>query len=152
MASNHGYSAFFNNVTYVRPKVPTLYSVMSSGPLATNSEIYGTNTNAFILQKGEIVEIILNNDDKGKHPFHLHGHTFQTVARSEEAAGSYSGDTTLPKVPMRRDTIMVNPNGNLVLRFKADNPDKYPTDALCPSPADRFFHVSGYFTVTLNGT
>lgn len=101
---------------------------MSSGSFATNSEIYGTNTNAFILKKGEIVEIILNNDDKGRHPFHLHGHAFQTVARSEEAAGSYYGDVTLPKVPMRRDTVMVNPNGNVVLRFKADNPDKYITD------------------------
>ena len=152
MVSDHSTSAFFNNITFVRPKVPTLYSVMSSGSLATNSEIYGTNTNPFILKKGEIVEIILNNDDAGRHPFHLHGHTFQTVARSEEAAGFYSGNATLPKVPMRRDTIMVNPNGNLVLRFKADNPDKYITDVPCFSPADSFFHVSGYSTVTLNGT
>ena len=89
------------------------------------------NTNAFLLKKGEIVEIIVNNDDKGRHPFHLHGHSFQTVSRSEEAAGFYNGTGTFPKVPMRRDTIMVNPNGNIVLRFKADNPDKYITDGTC---------------------
>lgn len=132
IVTNHGYSAFFNNITYVRPKVPTLYSALSSGPLATNSDIYGANTNAFILRKGEIVEIIVNNDDKGRHPFHLHGHDFQTVARSEEEAGSYNGSGTFPKVPMRRDTIMLNPNGNAVLRFKADNPDKYSTKLMCP--------------------
>lgn len=152
MVSNHSSSAFFNNITYVRPKVPTLYSVISSGPLATNAEIYGTNTNAFILKKDEIVEIILNNDDKGRHPFHLHGHTFQTVARSEEEGGFYNGSVTLPKVPMRRDTIMVNPNGNIVLRFKADNPDKYTTDVRCYSSADVLLHASGYSTVTSNGT
>ncbi len=97
---------------------------MSSGLSATNAEIYGVNTNPFILKKGDVVEIVVNNDDKGKHPFHLHGHSFQTVVRSEEAAGFYVGNETFPKVPMRRDTIMVKPNGNIVLRFKADNPDK----------------------------
>ncbi|KAL2003721.1 hypothetical protein VTN02DRAFT_2624 [Thermoascus thermophilus] len=27
-----------------------------------------------------------------------------------------------PRVPMRRDTVLVNPNGNVALRFRADNP------------------------------
>ncbi|KAL2845749.1 Cupredoxin [Aspergillus pseudodeflectus] len=40
---------------------------------------HGRNTNAFILAKGEIVDIVLNNDDTGKHPFHLHGHGFQVI-------------------------------------------------------------------------
>ncbi|OBT50152.1 hypothetical protein VE04_09138 [Pseudogymnoascus sp. 24MN13] len=31
-------------------------------------------------------------------------------------------DTDFSKTPMRRDTLMVRPNGNMVLRFKADNP------------------------------
>lgn len=128
---NIRYSAFFNNVTYVRPKVPTLYSVMSSGDLATNAEVYGVNTNPFILKKGDIVEIVVNNADPGKHPFHLHGHVFQTVARSAEEAGSYVGNETFPEVPMRRDTVMVNPNGNVVLRFRADNPDKFIPHLLC---------------------
>lgn len=125
MRSDESSSAFFNNVTYVRPKVPTLYSVMSSGALASNQEVYGVNTNALIVEKGEVVEIILNNADKGRHPFHLHGHAFQTVARSVEGAGPYESDkATLSQVPMRRDTVLVHPGGNIVLRFRADNPDK----------------------------
>ena len=87
-----------------------------------NPAVYGSSTNAFVLEKGQVVEIVLNNYDPGKHPFHLHGHNFQTVVRSAVDAGAYVNNETFPKVPMRRDTFMVNPNGNIVLRFKADNP------------------------------
>ncbi|KAL8720586.1 MAG: hypothetical protein Q9225_002575 [Loekoesia sp. 1 TL-2023] len=114
--------AFFNNRTYVRPKVPTLYSALTSGNLATNPAIYGTNTNAFVLEKNQVVEIVLNSLDPGKHPFHLHGHAFQAVVRSAEEAGVYVNNETFPEIPMRRDTFTVYPNGNIVLRFKADNP------------------------------
>ncbi|MDI1487725.1 MAG: hypothetical protein OHK93_006997 [Ramalina farinacea] len=114
--------AFFNDITYIRPKVPTLYTALSSGPTAFNSTIYSPDTNAFILQKNQVVEIILNNNDPGKHPFHLHGHSFQAIVRSEEEAGNYVGNETFPAIPMRRDTFMVRPNGNFVIRFRADNP------------------------------
>ena len=122
LANEH--SAFLNDVTYVTPKVPTLYSVMTSGPSASSVGIYGSNTNAFILAKDEIIEIVLNNDDAGKHPFHLHGHNFQTVVRSAEDWGAYDANnhSAFPAVPMRRDVIMVKPSSNIVLRFKADNP------------------------------
>lgn len=102
--------------------MPTLYTALTTGTSATNVAVYGENTNAFVLKKGEVVEIVLNNDDPGKHPFHLHGHNFQTVARSEENMGFYANNVSFPKVPMRRDVFMVRPNGNIVLRFKADNP------------------------------
>jgi iron transport multicopper oxidase len=46
--------------------VPTLYTVLSTGPNATNAAIYGSNTNQIMLEAGEVVEIILNNDDPGK--------------------------------------------------------------------------------------
>jgi iron transport multicopper oxidase len=70
-----------------------------------------------------VVEIVLNNDDPGKHPFHLHGHEFQVVARSDDDAGAWNEtEGELRDTPMRRDTVLVRPNGNIVLRFKADNP------------------------------
>ncbi|KAL6705643.1 hypothetical protein ACN47E_006590 [Coniothyrium glycines] len=116
--------AFFNDVTYVAPKVPTLYTVLSTASNATNPVIYGGNTNAFVLAQNEVIEIVLNNNDPGKHPFHLHGHAFQVVTRSEDEAGSYDpNNTTAPSsTPMRRDTILVRPNGHIVLRFQSDNP------------------------------
>ena len=84
-----------------------------------------------MLKKGDVVEIILNNDDPGKHPFHLHGHDFQTVVRSEEEVGAFDAaniSAPMPRTPMRRDTLLVRPNGHFAIRFRADNPDKrHPT-------------------------
>lgn len=111
-------------MTYVRPKIPTLYTALTTGATANDPTIYGVNANAFVLKKGDVVEIALNSLDPGKHPFHLHGHAFQAVARGEEEAGLYNGSDIKPAVPMKRDTFMVRPNSYIVLRFRADNPDK----------------------------
>lgn len=115
-------------MTYVRPKIPTLYSVLSTGTNATDPTIYGVNTNAFVLEQNEVVEIVFNNADAGKHPFHLHGHSFQVVVRADEDAGYYlapsnvTADANLPQIPMRRDTLMVRPGSHFVIRFRSDNP------------------------------
>ncbi|KAI5359150.1 Putative multicopper oxidase, type 1, multicopper oxidase, copper-binding, cupredoxin [Septoria linicola] len=116
--------AWFNDITYVRPKVPTLYSALTTGEYANNATVYGRDTNSFVLNKDDVIEIILNNDDPGKHPFHLHGHNFQVVYRSPDEWGFYdpANHTDFPQKPMRRDTFWVRPNGNFVIRFKADNP------------------------------
>lgn len=118
--------AFFNNITYVAPKVPTLYTVMTAGEDAANPLVYGEFVHPFVLEKNSIVEIVVNNLDSGKHPFHLHGHNFQAIARSDEEAGVFdstnSTQTNYPAIPMRRDTLVLRPDGYIVLRFQADNP------------------------------
>jgi iron transport multicopper oxidase len=97
---------------------------MTSGSKATDPTIYGDYTNAYVLNKGDIVEIILNNNDAGKHPFHLHGHNFQAIWRADPNSGFYNpvNETKFPAKPMRRDVFMVRPNGNFVVRFRSDNP------------------------------
>lgn len=124
--------AFFNNLTYVSPKVPTLGSVLSanSSEVALSQEIYGSNTHSIVLQKDEIVEIVLNNLDTGTHPFHLHGHVFQTFVRGPDypdteftpVAYNESAPQDYPEHPMIRDTLYVRPQSNFVVRFKANNP------------------------------
>ena len=119
--------AFFNNLTWTAPVVPTLYTVLSAPPSMLNdARIYGSNTNTYVLPHMAVVELILNNHDPGKHPFHLHGHAFQTIIRSDEEVGDYDPnnvtDQDFPATPMRRDTILMRPNGHAVLRFQADNP------------------------------
>lgn len=90
--------------------------------------MYGVNSNAYILGDQQVVEIVLNNHDPGKHPFHLHGHAFQAVVRGDDDSGDYdanavlNGSVVLPRRPMRRDTLLVRPNGHIVMRFKSDNP------------------------------
>lgn len=122
--------AFFNDITYTPPKVPTLYTVYSSPEEHIyNAEIYGSNTNAFILNHNDVVEIVLNNDDDNKHNFHFHGHNFQIIERGEPDAGHYNLTESFDKnkvyendYPMIRDTVFVEGNSYLVLRFIANNP------------------------------
>ncbi|KAK9464750.1 Cupredoxin [Lipomyces arxii] len=121
--------AFFNDLTYTAPKVPTLMTVMSSGNMSTDAAVYGTNTHTYVLEHNQVVEIVLNNADPGKHPFHLHGHVFQVIERSEAAPDDntflvYDADNpgTVNQYPMRRDTVYVRPQGYFVIRFRSDNP------------------------------
>jgi iron transport multicopper oxidase len=116
--------AFFNQITYVPPIVPTLFTAMSSGNYTMDPAIYGTYSNPYVLKHNQMVEIVVNNGDAGKHPFHLHGHVFQVVYRSDEDAGTYNSSMVLdfPANPMRRDTVQVPPGGFALLRFRADNP------------------------------
>lgn len=131
--------AFFNNVSYVDPKVPTLTTALTSGKFGKDPRIYGDNINSYVFEKGEIIEIVLNNYDTGKHPFHLHGHNFQVVQKSpafhededfpdedqDKMTVPYNESAPLmdfPLHPVTRDTVLLEPNGHVVLRFKADNP------------------------------
>jgi len=112
-----------NNVTYLQQIVPTLYTALTTGQDANNPLVYGVNSNPYVLEYNNIIEIRLNNFDSGGHPFHLHGHQFQVVARSLQDAGVYDGnDRAFPHIPMRRDTVQVYEGGYVVLRFQANNP------------------------------
>jgi len=116
-----------NDITYVEPKVPSLYTALSVGKAATNRDVYGEYANAQVVNHNDIVEVVVNNHDTGRHPIHMHGHNFQMVERSAAGAGVYSGiPKGAPSIPIRRDTMNVNGTGYLVYRFKADNPDKRP--------------------------
>lgn len=121
--------AFFNDTTYTKPKVPTLVTAMSAGELAVNEKVYGTDTGSFVLQHNDIVDIVVNNHDTGKHPFHLHGHNFQLIERHQPidddaspVAYNASDHAERPEFPMMRDVVYLNPQSYMVLRFKADNP------------------------------
>ncbi|XHG04318.1 hypothetical protein AWENTII_007594 [Aspergillus wentii] len=127
--------AFFNEISYTKPKVPTLYTVMSSGSLATNPTVYGEYTHPVVLEENQVVEIVLNNGDTGSHPFHLHGHNFQLVDRfpsygphfydyadGDPVVYNASNHSSFPTYPARRDTFVLPPQGYFVIRFRANNP------------------------------
>ncbi|KAL4987655.1 Cupredoxin [Aspergillus falconensis] len=144
--------AFFNSISYVSPKVPVLYSALITGSAASNATVYGTDTNAYVLEKVDIVDIVLNNDDTRKHPFHLHGHNFRVLWRSGDYEGHFNKDNvTFASVPVCWDTLIVSPMGNFVVRFKADNPDHYdvcaaagtPTEGNAAGNTEDFFDLAG---------
>lgn len=117
--------AFFTGSTYKAPITPTLFTTIAAGgnvntTLVSDPTIYGTHTNTHVLPHLNMIEMVLNNQDAGKHPFHLHGHVFQVIKRSEENEGDYNPANTswtIPANPMRRDTIQLPPSGHAIVRF-----------------------------------
>lgn len=113
---------YLNGASYVDQKVPTLYSVLTApAEHLTNPAIYGSGANPYILPFGAVVEINIMNHDDRAHPFHLHGHAFQVVARSDNGF-LWPGLYEEPATPMKRDTVTVYAQGTATIRFVADNP------------------------------
>lgn len=114
----------FNEVPYLSPLVPSLNTMLTTGEYASDVSVYGPQSQAFVLNHLDMIEIVVNNLDAGYHPFHLHGHVFQVVGRGD---GVYDGHNNSAVEwfldnPMRRDTISVPPEGFVLIRFRADNP------------------------------
>ncbi|KAJ5832021.1 CAZyme family AA1 [Penicillium riverlandense] len=112
-----------NNETYLSPKVPSLYTAMTVGPeFSSDPAVYG-EVNPYVVRYGEVVEVIINNHHNNLHPWHLHGHQFQVLQRSAVDGGYFTGySANVSETPIRRDTIMVQNHGHVVIRFRADNP------------------------------
>ncbi|KAJ2549815.1 ferroxidase fet3 [Coemansia sp. RSA 1933] len=119
--------SMLDSVPYKTPKVPTLFSAITMGDLATDATIYGTQTRAHVLDHMDIVEIELHNPGFLDHTFHLHGHTFQVVEYGPTGGPFIPGltPTKLRKAkgaPIRRDTFMLKASSYIKVRFIADNP------------------------------
>jgi len=61
--------AMFNQISYKQPIVPTLLTTLSvPSNYTTDATIYGTSTNPLVLSHNNMVQIVVNNGDAGKHP------------------------------------------------------------------------------------
>lgn len=65
--------ASFNNVTYVSPNVPSIFTALTMGDNAFLSQVYGAQTSAFAYKHLQNIQLTVYNWDAGFHPFHLHG-------------------------------------------------------------------------------
>ncbi|KAJ6123678.1 Multicopper oxidase type 2 [Penicillium samsonianum] len=100
---------------------------MSAGNLATDATVYSEYTQSVILEKDDVVEIILSNQDSGTHPFHLHGYAFQLLGRfpsygenfydydagTEFATFDPSNHTELPVYPAAHNTFVLPPGDTM---------------------------------------
>ncbi|KAH8809524.1 Fet3 protein [Flagelloscypha sp. PMI_526] len=122
--------AMFNDITYNAPVVPTVFSAVTlnnvTGQAGANSVPGAYGPWNYVLELNGSVDLVVQNSDAGKHPFHLHGHKFQIVNRASDFT---SDDPTLnpPLVegqanPVRRDVVQIESGGSATLRFIADNP------------------------------
>ncbi|KAG2003852.1 hypothetical protein GB937_009345 [Aspergillus fischeri] len=102
-----------NGQTYVDPEEPTMYTALAASPEnASNASIYG-QVNPFVVQYGEVVEIIINNHHGNLHPWHIHGHQFQVLQRTVPEGGYFDGYfANISSTPVKRDTIMVQNHGH----------------------------------------
>ena len=53
---------------YINAKVPTLFTAITTGQDAKNPLVYGNYTNSFILEYGQVIQIVVDNADDGGHP------------------------------------------------------------------------------------
>ncbi|KAH6570912.1 hypothetical protein BSLG_006164 [Batrachochytrium salamandrivorans] len=122
--ANHG---TFNNSVFQLYKTPAMYTTMTM-PLehARDPLAYGPGNLAIIADHHKGIELVVYNNDPGQHPFHLHGHKFQVVHIADEIEAATIEPHDIPESllenPLRRDTVVIPPNGYAVIRFMADNP------------------------------
>lgn len=138
--TNVGWRSQIGSQPFVSQKVPSMFTAMTSGNKSTDGTIYGPNSNSYVLGYNNVVQVVLNNPDSAGHPFHMHGHAYQVVARGQ---GSWDGSSGLDTTPVKRDTAAVYPGGYLVLRFRADNPGVWLFHCHIE------FHVEGGMMITL---
>ncbi|KAJ2596206.1 ferroxidase fet3 [Coemansia sp. RSA 1722] len=114
--------AFLRTFPYATPpKVPTLFSALSTDTSAFDASIYGVQAEAEVIDQNDVVEIHMINASPIDHAMHLHGHTFQITEYGP--AGNNTGKaTTCGEYPMRRDTFVVAAHRYIKVRFLADNP------------------------------
>ncbi|CAF1050223.1 unnamed protein product [Didymodactylos carnosus] len=110
--------AYFNNNSFVPLMNTTLLSIVQT------NRSYPKSNNVISIDYADIVDIIINNHDDGEHPIHLHGHTFSIIANGKTNDGDFNKKKVIfnTKNPLRRDTVSINPNSYMVLRFVANNP------------------------------
>ncbi|KAI8323256.1 hypothetical protein GQ54DRAFT_296830 [Martensiomyces pterosporus] len=116
-----------NNITYAQPLIPSLYTALTMGDLATNEEVYGPQTHAIVLNHNEVVELVISNPNDLPHPLHLHGHAFQITEYGPVSTPIPPKFGNPPVVmysgaPMKRDTMSIPEYQYIKVRFKADNP------------------------------
>jgi len=116
--------AHFNNVSLeMTPESTSLLARLSNNPAGLAAPVQpkrGRGWHVVEVQSGEVVDIIINNNDNGEHPIHVHGHWFWVMGHGLADDGNYKGQQLKPTVA--RDTVTVKANSYLVLRYIANNP------------------------------
>ncbi|PWN37840.1 putative iron transport multicopper oxidase [Meira miltonrushii] len=119
--------AFVNDTIFIPPLTPSLFTALSMPTNESKLPIaYGPNGNAIVVEHMKSFEIVLLNLGKLGHPFHLHGHQFQVVHRSQNFKSDDPAINPVKKEgqvnPLRRDTVQVPAGGSVSIRMVADNP------------------------------
>ncbi|RYP26229.1 hypothetical protein DL768_011794 [Monosporascus sp. mg162] len=117
---------FSNNISYTSLKVPTLYMALSAGDLATDPPSTARLPMPWCSRRTTSCRLSSTTSTRGVNPSTCTGTTSRRFTGPEGKAGTFAefgaAEADLPAVPMRRDTTVLEPEGNAVLHFRADNP------------------------------
>ncbi|KAM9904082.1 hypothetical protein OXX79_002972 [Metschnikowia pulcherrima] len=121
----------FENMAQLPPDFELSKPLLEAWSDGTLDEISGPAVLSPRLKKGQVVDIIINNNKHINHPVHLHGHyvhllsysTHETFPYDSLLEASTGNCSTLRLVnPPLLDVVLVPVGGHAVLRFTADNP------------------------------
>ncbi|CAL8099073.1 unnamed protein product [Orchesella dallaii] len=119
---NNVLKAYMNGVTYnsAGSQIPVIFSAMLNLPIPPSFVPIETPDLEMVVQ------LIINNDNDGAHPWHLHGHTFWVMATGEAGDGPYNPAIHSWKLNvnngLRRDTTHTPRRSWTVVRFETGNP------------------------------
>ncbi|RHZ77601.1 hypothetical protein Glove_174g53 [Diversispora epigaea] len=111
---------FINNSSFVPDlSSPSLNQILSG----EDPSAFATSLNSYIYDTEDgCVQITVINTNRVDHPFHLHGHVFWLIGNGTGILGEIDETTFNLENPPVRDTIVVQPQGYSVIRYKINNP------------------------------
>lgn len=106
----------FNGEYFELPEdKPILWKVLDGEELAPrNRPLY--------VERNDVVQVVLHNTFAGLHPIHLHGEHFWVLGKGLGVYDPVRDEASLVYDGVKRDTVITQPKGWVVLRFIADNP------------------------------
>lgn len=73
-------------------------------------------------KQGDVVRLVIDNESKMGHPFHLHGHYFRVLGLGAKGAGKYRGQPLNENDPVQKDNLSIPAKSWAVVQWEADNP------------------------------
>ncbi|KAJ2542073.1 ferroxidase fet3 [Coemansia sp. RSA 1853] len=115
----------FGDYAYNRTLVPSLFTALTMGELASNSSVYGPQAQARILQYGESIELLVYNYNSKDHSLHLHRGEYQVVEVGPYGDAVANNRTavefqTAGPSPMRCDVLTIRAYSYIKLRFRVN--------------------------------
>ncbi|TXT04845.1 hypothetical protein VHUM_03928 [Vanrija humicola] len=122
--ANNQHYMFFNSTSWT-PLPPGQFALSAiNASTAANTSFIANNVGDqlnYVNPNYGVFDLVVNSQDDGDHPFHMHGHTFFVMSQGD--SHFYGDSSTLNTTnPMRRDTILIQSYGHVVLRMIMDNP------------------------------
>ncbi|ODM98419.1 Laccase-2 [Orchesella cincta] len=114
--------AYMNGVSYnsEESQIPVIFRSILNLPVPQSFNPQ------YIPELQRVIQVVINNDNDGAHPWHLHGHTFWVMATGEENDGPYNPAIHSWKLNvnngLRRDTTHTPRRSWTVIRFDTGNP------------------------------